>query len=186
MTKFFDWLFDEKEAPKPFKGILNDDKIKEEHDAAVRAKTKFNEEAQSKFKEYVPVGPAYKIVQENAGHFVIQRRMTERASMWHLYAFGCYPIPAEKIERLSTDPREWYDTVKNTDAPIATKEYGYRSYGSESLTGYADLAFNIFADAEAYLFRMVDPAAGTTEYDFPPLKKRVVKKAPSVKKVQAK
>lgn len=154
-------------------------------EASKAAAAVYKEAALKAYESYKPTGAVFKIVQSPAGHFEILRRHVMRArgvDSLRRSVGDDYHRWADEIEAMSTAPVEYYETVKNDKAPIVTKTYGGLSsygYGSdrERLTGYAPLAFNCFEDAEAYLFRMAQPAEHTTEYDFPPLKKRPVKRA---------
>lgn len=202
MGKFWDWLTDgdtgdtrpqvfiEAEKPKPAEPVKPKErgsfaKLPADIEASKAAKKEWRKKEQAAFEAFVPKGPAFKIVQMPAGHFVIQRRYTQRAydASFGIWAYDYYPW-ADEIEKWPVDSYDAYETVKNTDAPIMTKEYrsvySYRSGSDEyRLTGYADLAFNVFEDAEAYLFRMATPQDHEVGYDFPPLKKRA---KPRVKK----
>lgn len=196
MGKFFDWLRDG--GPKEDFGAPEDKKIepvkveKEESDwaetpeekkAAFMAKKEWEKKEQEAFEAYVPEGPEFKIVQVPAGHFVIKRRHTGRISSYS-FTTELYGIArkAKFWEGLRYAPYDQYETVKNTDAPIMVKEYSpYQRYDYYRLSGYADLAFNIFEDAEAYLFRMAQPQEHEVGYDFPPLKRRVTKKKAATK-----
>lgn len=149
--------------------------------ASIAATERFKQRCADKLASYVPTGPAFRIVQRPAGHFEIERRRVESAVKsaflyYDLYSYDVSYEWADVIDAYADEPREYYEVVKNTDAPIKTMDhgygYGYRFERHERLVGYAPLAFNIFAEAEAYLQRMAEPAANVTEYDFPPLKKR--------------
>lgn len=204
MGKFWDWLTDndtgdvhpqdatKAEKPKSAEPMKPKErgyfaKSKSDIEASKAADKEWHEREAAAFKAYKPAGPAFKIVQMPAGHFVIMRRYTKRMesiqtsymlSAWH---GGSFWVWADKIAANPVDPVDAYETVKNTDAPIMTRESNpYVSrYWSERLTGYADLVFNVFEDAEAYLFRMATPQDHEVGYDFPPLKKRA---KPRVKK----
>ena len=193
MGKFFDWLFDGNtgdESPKVSikaeghseaevkkeRGYFAESK--EDIEASKAAEKDWIEREELAFKGYKPTGPAFKIAQMPAGHFVIKRRYTKRRMNPNgrsLLFFRPYYVWADKIEGYPVDPYDEYETVKNTDAPIMTKNnvsiYGYSD--EHRLSGYADLAFNVFEDAEAYLFRMAQPQDNEVGYDFPPLKKRI-------------
>lgn len=205
MGKFWDWLVDgetnderpqavieaakasepkEPEKPKE-RGYFAESKA--DIEASKAADNDWREREKAAFEAYKPTGTAFKIVQMPAGHFVIQRRYTQRMESrqrgtWMVaYRGHSFHVWADEIEKNPVEPFDAYETVKNTDAPIMTKEYGsaysYRSASDEyRLTGYADLAFNVFEDAEAYLFRMATPQEQEVGYDFPPLKKRIAPK----------
>lgn len=160
--------------------------------AASKAATKeFEARAKEKFANFNPTQAAFRIRQTPEGSFVIERReqhIAHRADPLHTmrYMMTMYRseddyLPwADEIEKYNDEPYVTYETVKNDKAPIKTVEHSYgRSYygDRERIVGYAPMMFNVFEDAEAYLFRMAQPAEVTTEYDFPPLKKRVVKRA---------
>lgn len=203
MGKFWDWLTDgdtndvrpqasvEAEKPKATEPVKPKErgsfaKLPADIEASKAAEEEWGQKEQAAFEAFVPKGPEFKIVQMPAGHFVIQRRYTRRATnpSSRVWLHGYYAW-ADEIQKWPVDSHDAYETVKNTDAPIMTKEYGsvygYRNGSDEyRLTGYADLAFNVFEDAEAYLFRMATPQDHEVGYDFPPLKKRAkarVKKA---------
>lgn len=205
MGKFWDWLTDgdtndvrqqaviEAEKPKAAEPVKAKERghfaeSKADIEESKAADKEWHEREAAAFKAYKPTGPEFKIVQMPAGHFVIMRRYTKRATSAQSDAWmfqwngGAYHVWADKIAERSVEPVDTYETVKNTDAPIMTKEYGpvysYRSGSDEyRLTGYADLAFNVFEDAEAYLFRMATPQDHEVGYDFPPLKKRAKPRA---------
>lgn len=170
---------------------------KKDREESAKALIDWRARADDSVKKYKPKGGEYRIRQEPAGHFVIERRNILRAysPSYNDYGGTLMGPPlhrrADEIASWPTTPRETYETVKNTDAPIMVKRHDYFRYRgyypseSYSLEGYQDLAFNVFADAEAYLKRMAKPADYITEYDFPPLKKRVAKK-PAVKVVSTK
>lgn len=200
MGKFWDWLTDgdtgeEKPEVVSVSAKVEDTpaergsfaKTKEDIEESKRAAKGWRFREEEAFKAYEPKGPAFKIVQVPAGHFVIQRRHTQRAydPVRRTNYFGeQYHQWADEIEAMPVEPCDAYETVKNTDAPIMSKDYGYyggRQLGDEyRLSGYADMAFNVFADAEAYLIRMATPENHEVGYDFPPLKRRTAnsKKAP--------
>lgn len=178
-------------------------KSREDREDSRKALAEWSERANAALAKYKPKGGEFRIRQMPAGHYVIERRqvLKARSPSLNSYEYGA-PIMmgppmerwADEIEKQSVAPREIYETVKNTDTPIMVKRHGYSHYSSYSryplddgyrLEGYQDLAFNAFEDAEAYLKRMASPADGITEYDFPPLKKRVAKK-PVAKKEPAK
>lgn len=207
MGKFWDWLTDgDTGDARPQAAIAADKPTGTEHkkpkERGYFAKSKADIEASkladedwrkreaAAFKAYKPTGPAFKIVQMPAGHFVIRRRYTRRMesrqSNFLTYSYGgpSY-VWADEIEKHPVEPCDTYETVKNTDAPIMTREANpyLNRYFYERLTGYADLAFNVFEDAEAYLFRMATPQDHEVGYDFPPLKKRA---KPSAKKAVTK
>lgn len=198
MGKFWDWLVDGETNDERPQAVIETAKASEQKEqpkerdyfaeskadiaTSIAAEKDWREREKAAFDAYRPTGPAFKIVQMPAGHFVIQRRYTKRSESrqqnhW-IYSYGgsfSY-VWADQIEKHPVESYDAYETVKNTDAPVMTKDtsvYGYRSYGEEyHLTGYADLAFNVFEDAEAYLFRMAQPQEHEIGYDFPPLKKR--------------
>jgi len=197
MSKFFDWMFGE-ERPQARIEVekSKEPKVKKERgsfatspadiEASKAAKKAWEQREKAAYDAFVPKEPAFKIVQVPAGHFLILRRYTQRANDigFGLWTYDYHPW-ADEIDKWPVGPYDAYETVKNTDAPIMTKEYGsFRyTYGNEyRLTGYADLAFNVFEDAEAYLFRMAQPQDCEVGYDFPPLKKRA---KPTVKKAKA-
>ena len=159
--------------------------------AASKAATEaYRKRAQEKLAAFEPTQAAFRIVQTPEGPFVIERREQHLAHYADpRWSFGMKMISdrdsylewADVIEARSDEPYVSYSTVKNDKAPIKTVEssypYGRSYYGDrERIVGYAPMMFNVFADAEAYLFRMTQPAEVTTEYDFPPLKKRAVKR----------
>lgn len=209
MGKFWDWLVDGETNDERPQAVIETAKASEPKEpekpkergyfaeskadiaASIAADNDWREREKAAFDDYKPTGPAFKIVQMPAGHFVIQRRYTRRMTSrqqdsWMFAYGGPSYMWADKIADHPVEPSDAYETVKNTDAPIATKDssvYGYRSYGEEyRLTGYADLAFNVFEDAEAYLFRMATPQECEVGYDFPPLKKRVATKKKATSK----
>jgi hypothetical protein len=119
------------------------------------------------FDAYVPTGPAFKIVQVPVGHYEIHRRRVERADRWEraypsLYFLrqrDCMPArKAADVRAESTMPGEVYEPILNDKAPIGG--------------GYVPLIFNVFADAEAYLKRMLADRPNEVGYDYPPLKRR--------------
>jgi hypothetical protein len=141
-----------------------------------------NRKAQEAFDNYTyPTEPMYKIVQELAGHYTIQRRVSkanisfyERFYQRSPYDYGgirfrpYYPW-ADQYKEPDITPVVWYETVKNTNAPIQTRHSGSNQYIT---AGYADLAFNIFREAEEYLQRMVQaPEEREVGYNFPPLER---------------
>lgn len=164
--------------------------------AALKA---YDQRAKEKLLAFKPKEAAFRIVQTPDGPFVIERREHHIAvkadQRWRISGYlsrnaDDYLEWADKIEAYDDEPYVRYETVKNDKAPVKTISYGYglSYYGDhERIVGYAPMMFNVFADAEAYLFRMTQPAEVTTEYDFPPLKKRAVKRAvaPRAKKASA-
>lgn len=200
MSKFFDWLFDGETNDERPQAVIETAKASEQKqpekpkERGAFAESKADIEASKAadidwraremvaFNAYKPKGPAFKIVQMPAGHFVIKRRYTYRMESRLRDWIYCYGGPsyvwADKIAEHPVEPLDAYETVKNTDAPIMTREsnpYASR-YFDKRLIGYADLAFNVFEDAEAYLFRMAQPQEHEVGYDFPPLKKRATPK----------
>jgi hypothetical protein len=147
-----------------------------------------NRKAQEAFDNYTyPTEPMYKIVQELAGHFIIQRRMSRARIQSYEYYYEdrgpygymglrCNPYYpwADKYVEPDTSPFVWYETVKNTDSPVMERvsSYGYRYSNEYRTKGYSDLAFNIFREAEEYLQRMVQaPEEREVGYNFPPLER---------------
>lgn len=201
MGKFFDWVrdggpkedFGVKLPENPEAAAEKTDSLwaetEEEKKAALLAKKEWEKREQEAFEAFVPKGPEFKIVQVPAGYFVIKRRHTQRVSRYSMAGpkrtfLGDYVrIRTAKFwEELTCAPYDTYETVKNTEAPIMVKNYiAYSQYGNYSLSGYAPLTFNIFEEAEAYLFRMAQPQDHEVGYDFPPLKRRVNKKKVATK-----
>lgn len=132
-------------------------------------------------KNHEPFGPAFKIIETNHGQYEIHRRDVVPANYYEafyssflMYERELMPLEtADDIRAKSVEPIERYEAIRNDKAPIVTKRSGY-SYSSydESVTGYAPLIFNVFAEAEAYLKRMTAKRPKEVGYDFPPLKKR--------------
>jgi hypothetical protein len=166
-------------------------KSEEDRKAAYEMEQRFDEAAKAYFDSYDYPEPEYKIVQEEAGHFVIKRRMSRVAKTLYkgreycgTYHFWPRDLSywADELEPMIADkenlkPEVWFESVKNTDSPIHVYKrdsYGYGSFYRDNsryvLDGYADLAFNVFQDAEDYLRRMVEkPEIREVGYDFPPL-----------------
>lgn len=160
------------EKPKTDEYVSPFAKGKEEIEAAVAAMKAYREKASAAFNAFETDQPAFKIIRMPEGHYEIYRmipRMAFRADRHYQTPLMCYTYKAEEIEKWSHEPYVTYEAVKNYKAPIVTQGYGrYRS----PTTSYAAQIFNTLEEAEAYLFRMVKPEDETTEYDFPPLKKR--------------
>lgn len=161
---------------------------KEELKASDDALVEWKARAAEALKAYNPKHGAYRIRQEPAGHYVIEKRFVRMAysnafsdQLYYMPSFGL-PRSERKAEEIASHPVtpiEVFEAIKNPDAPIQTKHHsGYGSYLREEwhLSGYQPMIFNVFEDAEAYLQRMVNGDKGSVEYDFPPLKRRLARK----------
>lgn len=147
----------------------------ERHEEAYKAASNFREKSDAAMKDFVCTEPAFKIVQVPAGHYEIHRsEIISAADYYGQFSMGGASI----YEKANPAPKVSYKAVSNPDAPIVTREYGgYRGITSDRTTGYKPMLFNVFEDAEAYLMRMLKKDVAVAEYDFPPLKKRPVKRA---------
>lgn len=158
-------------------------------DAARAAETEWNKKASAIFDAWTSPDPEYRIKQEDAGHYIIQRRKTKRASrdytayredrygyIYSLYNYRPYYPWADQIEA-DTDMQAitTYETVKDHTSPRMSYRSGYSKYdhGGSYQNGWNDLMFNVFQDAEDYLTRMVrQPEEKIVGYDYPPLTRR--------------
>lgn len=184
---FWKWL---NQAPKEDFGVKPEESVKPEpkswfeeemererknSEKRRKAATEFREKADAAMAEFVCTDPAFKIVQATAGHYEILRRaITNAADYYARYSL----VGVSVYDKAEPAPIVSYRAVSNPEAPIVTREQGsYGRYDTERTTGYKPMLFNAFEDAEAYLMRMLKTDVAVAEYDFPPLKKRPVKRA---------
>lgn len=166
MGKFMDWLRGdvvEEYGAKPDRAEAREEKKLSRWEKSFQEENKNSEaffkafkRAEQAVKDHVPVSAALRIIQADAGHYEIQR-LVVLSPIARYGGAGRY-ISADKWDEMSVDPIESYRSIED---------------------GGLVMKFNIFDEAEAYLKRMCRKTPSVAEYDFPPLKKRVVKAEPS-------
>lgn len=132
------------------------------------ARKEWEAKCKAALDSYVPTGPAFKITQTAEGPYIIERRRVVSPREWGGGFMGVLDY-----EERAVGPYEQYETVRNVNAPIMRERPRYDFYGGRPIAeGYSPMFFNVFKDAEEYLFRMAQPAETSVGYDFPPLTKR--------------